>query len=53
MGARRGPRGGDIGARAEFPAISAPSFGDIGDCGVITLQMCNRVTNHVDVGVGY
>ena len=26
-------------------------FGDIGDCGVgITPQMCNRVTNHGDMG---
>ena len=27
-------------------------FGDIGNCGVgITLQMCNRVTNHGDMGI--
>ena len=26
-------------------------FGDIGDCGVgITPQMCNRITNHGDMG---
>ena len=26
-------------------------FGDIGDCGVgVTAQMCNRVTNHGDMG---
>ena len=41
------PRGvsGDIGA--EFS-------GDISDCGVgITPQMCNRVTNHGDMGTFY
>ena len=51
-------RCGDVGARAELPAISARSYrryqrgvsGDIGDCGVgITPQMCNRVTNHEDM----
>ena len=44
---------GDVGDRAELPAITARSFwryADIGDCGVgITPQMCNRVTNHGDV----
>ena len=54
VGARCGDVGGrcgDVGDRAELPAISARSFGDIGDCGVgITLQMCNRVTNHGDIG---
>ena len=52
------PGYGNIGACAEFPAISAWSFrryrlgvsGDIGDCGVgISLQICNRVTNHGDI----
>ena len=55
VGARRGVTG-DI--SAEFPATSALSFqryrrgvsGDISDYGVgITLQMCNRVTNHGDM----
>ena len=43
---------------AETPAIARSYqryrrgvFGDIGDCGVgVTPQMCNRVTNHGDVG---
>ena len=40
---------GDIGE--EFPAISARSFWRYWDCGVgITPQMCNRVTNHGDMG---
>ena len=62
IGARCGDIGaqcGDLGARVEFPVISVWSFrwyrrrvsGDIGNCGVgITLQMCNRVTNHGDMG---
>ena len=54
-----GARCGDVCDRAELPAILARSyrryrrgvFGDIGDCGVgITPQMCNRVTNHGDMG---
>ena len=54
IGARHGninARHGDISAPAEFPAISAWSFWQYRDCGVcITLQMCNRVTNHGDMG---
>ena len=56
-----GARYGDVGARCadvargvtgdictELPAISSRVFGD---CGVgITPQMCNRVTNHLDMG---
>ena len=48
IGARRSDssaRHGDIGARVEF------RMGDISDCRVgITPQMCNRVTNHGDMG---
>ena len=52
-----GARWGDIGARHRD--ISAwhrdigdwwGDLGDIGDCGAITSQMCNRVTNHGDMG---
>ena len=51
-----GARCDDISARVEFTAISAQSLrrywrGVSGDCRVgITPQMCNRVTNHRDMG---
>ena len=46
-----GAQCGDVGDRAELLAISARGFGDIGDWGVgVTSQMCNRVTNHGDMG---
>ena len=46
-----GTRHGNIGACAEFTAKSAWSFQRYGDCGVgITPQMCNRVSNHGDMG---
>ena len=51
-----GTRCGDVGDLAELTAILVRSFlryrhGVFADCGIgVTPQMCNRVTNHGDMG---
>ena len=56
LDARHWQSRGVFGDRAEFPLISERSFrqyrrGVSGYCGVgVTLQMCNRITNHGNMG---